>query len=80
MAKYQVLGLVPQEHDENDQKLSEGEQKVNEAPVVYETDNEEQARQINRQGGFTGPGGEWIVVTGIRDTSGAAPAKPPLEK
>lgn len=82
MKRYQALGLVPEEHEANETPLSESQQKVSEAPVVYETDKEEEARAIHNQGGFNGPDGAWVVVTGIRDTtkSSAPTAKPPLEK
>jgi hypothetical protein len=81
MARYHVLGFVPEEKDENTAVLSEGEQRV-EGNVVYETDKESEARQIHTQGGFTGQDGRWIVVTGIRDTqeTEGEGRKAPLEK
>jgi hypothetical protein len=82
--RYQVLGLVPEEHEENETVLTESQQRTGDGPVVYETDSTEEARQIHNQGGFTGRDGSWVVVTGIRDTEAVESAvttrKPPLEK
>lgn len=68
--RYEVLGYVPQEREDN-RSLDPQDQRVAEDQVVYTTDDKDEAERMRLAGGFVQGDpdeGQWTVVTGWRDT------------
>lgn len=72
---YQVLGHVAVERETNRDLLSTQQQSVN-IGVVYETDDEAEARQIVAAGGYIdNETNQWIVAAQYRQVDTSVPLK-----
>lgn len=74
MARFKMYGLIPEEQEVNTGRgVSESDQRNDGSTLIYETDNEKEARAIQVEGGFipdTGVNaGKWHVVTRTVDST-----------
>lgn len=73
--RFELFGTIAQERDDNT-GINKSNQKVEDGPVVYRTDDHDEAEAIRLAGGFV-KDDQWVVVTGYRDTTkNEAPAAP----
>jgi len=68
MARFKLYGRVIPAREENEAPLSREEQNALPTELVYETDDQSEAAQIQRSGGFFRNRETFVSVTSVEDT------------
>lgn len=67
--RYKLYGLVPVEREANESPMTEDEQRQQGEMLIYETDDPDEARQLQAAGGYTDRIGQWYVITRVEDST-----------
>lgn len=83
MARFKLMGSVIPAREENEEPLTREQQSALPTEVVYETDDQHEAAEIQRSGGFFRDRDTFVSVTSVEDTEaprGSADAQPMPQK